>query len=593
MATSALRKEEHEMAYQEVDMWEILNVLRRVGRGENKSAVARATGHERRTVRRYVEEAEALGWIPGLHEPDEALACEVWRRVRPGSQQDEPGPAKAKLLPHQDAIRAWLGTDGDGRDDDALRLTKILELLQRKGVDVSYASLRRFASKHCGFRGRRRLTVRLDEVLPGEVAQVDFGRLGTLEVAPGKRRVVYALLVTLVHSRHQYVHVTHSQKLPDLIDGLEDAWEFFGGIPARVILDNLRAAVTKADRYDPLFQRTFEEYAAYRGFVIDTAVAGAPTHKPHVERGVPYVRDSFFRGETWLDLAHVQREARRWVLEVAGMRVHGTTQKRPYEVFESAEKNKLLPLVRERFDPPTWRSDAKIHPDHTVVFEKATYTVPTRYVGSKKTAEIRGDSKLVRIYVDGELVKTHERQPPGGRSIDHADYPQHKAGYTMRDPDRMIREARTRGEHTGIFMERLLEGDYPWAKLRQAYALLRYCSKYGRERVDAACRRALAFDVINVKKVERIVKLGTDVRLDPARSHPTGGELVQLPLRFQRPAGSFSHQQNQPHQDERGERHEADRDSTVPAGRAQTATPVGDPTDPPGQARLRPEGETE
>ncbi|MEM9463541.1 MAG: IS21 family transposase [Myxococcota bacterium] len=560
------------MAYREVQMWEILNVLRRIARGESKAAVARATRHSRNTVRRYVQHAEALGWIPQVHEPDEKLALEVYRAVRPGAQTDEPGSAEAELLPHREQIITWLKPDEPG--DIALRLTKVHGLLERRGVVVSYPSLRRFAIKHCGFKGRRRrLTVRLDEVPPGEVAEVDFGRLGFIRLASGKRRMVHALIVTLVHSRHQYVHVTHTQDLTALIEGLEDAWEFFEGVPARVIIDNLKAAVTKADRYDPVFQGTFEEYARYRGFVIDAATARSPTHKPHVERAVPYVRDSFFRGETWLDLDHVQREARRWVLEVAGMRIHGTTRKRPWEVFETVEKDKLIALLRERFDPPLWKSDVKIHPSHTVVFDKAFYTVPTRYVGTNKLVEIRGDSKLVRIYVGGELVKTHERQPPGGRSIDHGDYPQEKAAYTMRDPDRMVREAKGRGEHVGVFMEKLLEGDFPWAKLRQAQAPLRLCSKYGPQRVDVACRRALGFDVINVKKVERIIKLAPQPKPPtPAVNGHQGGEVIQLPLRFQRPAGSFTHHPTQP---SRRDNHEDDRDPAVAQDGAQTPAPVG------------------
>ncbi|NJM55717.1 MAG: hypothetical protein HC841_07265 [Verrucomicrobiae bacterium] len=324
--------------------------------------------------------------------------------------------------------------------------------------------------------------------------------------------------------------------------------------------------------------------------MIDAAAARSPTHKPHVERGVSYLRDSFFRGEQWLDIEHVQREAIRWVLEVAGQRVHGTTRRRPLETFEANERSTLLPLVQLRFDPPTWYADAKIHPDHCVVFEKSLYTVPTRYVNPKAIADVRGDSKLVRIYVKGELIKTHARKAPGERSIDHDDYPQHKAGYTMRDPDRMVAEARERGEQVGVFMERLLAGDFPWAKLRQAQALLRLCSKYGRERVDAACRRALGFDVINVKKVERIIKLAPQ----PSRSSsdaPHGGELVQLPLRFQRPAGSFAHQR--PNTSSRGHEHEDHRDPTVAQDGAETTTPVGPAADAPRPGRVCPQGEAE
>ena len=250
------------MAYREVGMWEILAVLRRLGRGETQRQVARASGHSRKTVRRWATAAQELGWVPSTHEPDDALAAEVLAAMKPGPAS-APGEVEQKLLPHGAQIKVWLD-GGDG--ERGLRLTKVHELLRRQGVDVRYSSLHRFAIKHCGFADKRRITVRVADCEPGELAEVDFGRLGFIHDADsGRRRAVWALLVTLVHSRHQYVHVTHTQKLPDLIDGLESAWEFFGGVPARVVVDNLKAAITKPDRYDPTVQRTFEEYAQHRG----------------------------------------------------------------------------------------------------------------------------------------------------------------------------------------------------------------------------------------------------------------------------------------------------------------------------------------
>ena len=276
------------MGYREVDMWEILEVLRRLHRAEPNAAIGLATGRSPKTIRRYERLAKELGWVPGLEEPSEELAGKIHRRLRPVPPKPEAGLSEKRLLPRRAEIERWL--DGQG-GERGLRLTKVHTLLAREGIVVPYASLHRFAVKHCGFSDRRRLTVRMAPCRPGELAEVDFGRLGLVwDPALGRPRLLWALIVTLAYSRHQYVHVTHSQKLPDLIEGLEDAWAFFEGVAARVVFDNPRTAVKKADRYDPLFQRVFAEYAQHRGFVIDACVPRHATGKPIVERAVPYVR---------------------------------------------------------------------------------------------------------------------------------------------------------------------------------------------------------------------------------------------------------------------------------------------------------------
>lgn len=520
------------MAYREYGMWEILEVLRRIHRGQTKKSIEAATGRTRKTIRRYLRTAEKLGWSAREQEPDEELASRVWQKLRPGpaagfSWTDE------VLGPHRETISGWLS---DRPDEPALTLVKVHELLARQGVFASYSTLHRFVVRECGFRAPAN-TVRVAEVAPGELAEVDFGRLGVIfDAESERRRVCNALVVTLVHSRHQYVHLTHSQKLPDLIEGIENAWAFFEGVAGRVVIDNLKAAVCKADRYEPIFQRTFEEYARYRGFVIDAAIAGHAQGKPHVERTIPYVRGNFFRGEKWLNLAHAQREAIAWCLTKAGTRTHGTTQKQPLVVFEEAEKLALRPLDGPRFDTPQWTT-CKVHPDHHIRFGKALYSVPHTYLGKRKRLDVRGDRGLVRIYFQGELIKTHPAQLPGGRNTDHNDYPPEKTAYTMRDPNRMIHEGHRHGEQIGRFMERLLEGTFPWAKLRQAQKLLRLVQKYGGPRVNSACGRALSFELVNVHRVEGILKKA----LETSATHGQNlGQLILLPGRFLRPASSFT-----------------------------------------------------
>ena len=516
-------------------MFEVKVVLERVGRGESRSEVERVTGHTRKTIGRIVKRAEALGWRPGMPVSDELAGLVA--RAGGVARDRAPGDSEVMLAPYQERIRAWLTPSAN--EKRGLRLAKVHTLLAREGVRVPYSSLHRFAVANCGFRDHRRVTVRLPDPPPGLFGQVDFGRLGLVPAGDGRRRLLWGLSVVLPASRHQYLHVTFSQRIADLIEGLEDAWAFFGGTPSLVIVDNLKAAVVKADRYEPVFNRSFEAYAQHRGFTIDATRVRDPRGKPHVERGIPYARENFFRGEAWRDRDHVQHDAINWCLETAGTRVHGTTRQRPLSVFESVERAALQPLTAERYDPPIW-SEHKVHPDHSIVVNKGMYTLPTRFIG--KTVVVESTRALVRVYCDHELIKVRERVPPGGRSIDHDDYPKDRSAYSMRNPELLIQQAEAIGAAAGAFTRALLEGPTPWAKLRQAQALLRLASKYGSARVEAACERANAFDVRNTKRVEGI--LLQDLRAPDANAS-AGAAAAAAPARFARPNRTFRHDQHE------------------------------------------------
>jgi hypothetical protein len=405
--------------------------------------------------------------------------------------------------------------------------------LLRLGIKISYSSLYRFVQEHTGFSAQG--TVRMADTEPGEVAEVDFGRLGyILDKTLNKMRLLYALVVTLVFSRHQYVHVTHKQDLPALIGGIEEAWGFFGGATRRLIIDNMKAAVVKSDRYEPIFNRTFLEYSQYQGFIIDPAVARHPQGKATVERQIPYVRENFFKGEEFIDCGHAQREAVKWCQTTAGTRIHGTTRKRPRIVFEEHEQAFLLPLKESRYDVPKW-GKVKVHPDHHIRFGNALYSVPTEYIG--KELALRADSKLMRLYHEGVVIKTHPVMAEGKRSTDYEDYPKHKTGYAMRNCDYYIMKARELGTHCGSYTEELLSGDFPWSRLRQAQKLIRLTERYGTERVEEACSRALSFSLIDVYRLERIIKQAFDREAQSRKGGDKKG--VVLPARFGRPAEYF------------------------------------------------------
>ena len=515
------------MGHKEYTVIEIVDILRRWLGGDGIRRIASSTGMDRNTVKKYIRIAEEKGISIDFKGDLDEIASLIFSEVHP--QRNSEKERDLILLPHKQIISDWL-------EKERLTLTKVHIKLKRLGVDVSYSALYRFSREHLGF-GDKYITVRMSETKPGEVAEVDFGRLGIIyDPTSGRNRVLYALVITLVFSRHQYVYTTHTQDLKSLIGGIEEAWEFFGGVTHRLILDNLKAAVVRADWYEPIFQKTFLEYSRYRGFIIDSTRAADPKGKPFVERQIPYVRENFFKGEEFKDREHVQREAIKWCMTTAGLRTHGTTRKKPRIVFEEEEKQALLPLIGERFDVPQWDPPHKVYPDHHVRVNYATYSVPTKYIG--KEVDVRVDSKLVRIYFKEELTKIHPVKPPGGRSTDYDDYPKEKTPYAMRSCHYYIQKANALGPSCGEFTQKLLSGDFPWSKIRQAQKLLRLGEKYGKERVESACRRALGFGLLNVYRLENIIKEG-----DSTLALMDEDSLVQtkLPGRFKRPAKYFHH----------------------------------------------------
>jgi len=503
-------------------MIEVKEVLRRHEAGQSLRRLARETGLDRKTVRRYVEASR------GVEVAEEGRVQAVVQEVQAGPAA-EPSEPRRVLSTHHEAIRQWLMPES-GR---ALRLTKVHVLLKRRGVDVTYATLCRWAHDELGWR-ERRPTVRVDDPPPGEEAQVDFGKMGTLvDVTTGKTRALWCLIVTLTCSRMQFVWPTFPQTTEAVCEGLDAAWTFFGGVPERVIVDNAKSMVVTPHATAPRIQDAFAEYAQARGFFPDPARVRHPQDKPRVENQVPFVRESWFDGEHFVDLDDARRSAVQWCHLVAE-REHGTTRRIVRTHFEEEEKPKLKPAPTTPFEVPRWTS-AKVHPDHHVQVSKALYSVPTKYIG--RTLRVRETSVLVRLYLGAELIKTHPRQGPGRRATDPADYPDATQGYATRSVDHLIAQGHRKGAHVGAYLDRLFDGPLPWSRMRQGYQLLRLCDRYGAARVDAACRHALSFDVVDVPRVAKLLKRNFERE---ARAEEQGAlsQLTQHP-RFGRDRDTF------------------------------------------------------
>jgi len=179
---------------------------------------------------------------------------------------------------------------------------------------------------------------------------------------------------------------------------------------------------------------------------------------------------------------------------------------------------------------PLW-CDPKVGRDHLAQVVGALYSLPTRLIG--KTLRARADRSLVRFYDGDALVKTHARQPPGGRSIDAADFPAEKRAYALRDIDYLARQAGTHGEHVGRFAKALLEGPLPWTRMRRVYALLSLAQRYGDARLDATCTIALKAEMLDVRRLERMLQRAAP----PPLSRPA--QVIPL-ARYLRPASQYA-----------------------------------------------------
>ncbi len=519
------------MAFREVRVFEVREVLRLWLRGEGVRATERLAGVDRKTVRRYVAAGEELGLVRdgGEKQLSDEFVGAVVEAVRP-HRSDGRGDAWRLLAANYQLIEDWLKKDG-------LTVVKVHDLLGRRGIVVAQRTLHRYALEVCDVgRGRRGTTVRVNDGEPGDECQIDFGRLGMVPDGTG-RRVCHALIFTPVVSRYTFVWLSFGQRIEDVIAGCEAAWVFFGGVFATVIPDNMKAIVGRSDPLDPRLNQAFVEYAQSRGFVIDPARVRSPQDKPRVERTVPFVRQSFFAGEDFVDLADAQRRADEWCRQRAGMRIHGTIQARPAEVFRVEEQPRLAPAPTDIYDVPIYTS-AKVHRDHHIEVARALYSIPGNLIGQR--VDVRADRTLVRVFASGQLVKVHPRQAPGGRVTDPDDLPSERTAYALRDLDHLRRLAAGHGPAIGAFAAALLDTPLPWTKMRQVYALLGLVKKWGATRVETACASALEHEAVNVGLIGRMLERATGNTTTAQQELPG----VVVTARFARDAGHFATRAN-------------------------------------------------
>ncbi|MEN8649437.1 IS21 family transposase [Streptomyces sp. 21So2-11] len=492
-------------------MIDITEILVHWYAGRSQHDVAGSLGVARRTIRRYVEPAIAAGFVPGgppVAEAEWAALVKEWfphltdTRLRQVTWPD--------FDRHREYIVEMLRAG-------VTKATIHQRLRDEHGVTGSVASFKRYVVANLAEDAMRdKVTVLRADPEPGFEAQIDYGMLGSwTDPRTGGSHRIWAFVMVLSHSRHMFVHPVISMDQASWTASHVEAFAFFGGAPARLVPDNLKTGVDKPDLYDPKLNRAYAELAAHYGVLVDPARARKPKDKPRVERQMPYIRDSWWKGREFTSLAEMQASALHWCRQVAGVRKHrGLDGRAPAEVFDTVEAGTLIPLPDSAFTLAQW-SRAKIAPDVHVKCGKALYSVPWKLIGQH--VDIRATSTMVRIFHHGELVKTHVRADKGRRT-DIADYPPEKVAFQTKTPTWCRERAEQSGPATAAVIAELLEGP-ALHRLRSAQAILGLAGKHTDARLEAACRKAAAAGDPSYRTIRNILLAGLEA-IEPER--PTG-----------------------------------------------------------------------
>lgn len=505
-------------------MNEIVEIVYHWHQGNTIKGIKNSLQFDRKTIRKYILMAQQLGVRRGEPFPDEQELIKGLRVIS-RSPALYKTPAIDSIGLHRDQIGHWL----EQKDMTAKQIWRLLK--EEHGLGAGYSSVKRYLKKEFHF-GAPKVTVRI-ETLPGQEAQVDFGYAGLMyDPVMQKERRAWAFIMSLSYSRHRFVRFVFRMDSPSWIDCHMRAFQFFGGIPGTIVLDNLKTGVIKADIYDPTLHFAYADLERHYGFVADPAKVRSPKLKGKVERVVPVVRKHLLAGRSFKDINEANTRALSWSKDEIGQEIHGTIKKRPYPVFLEEEKPSLKPLPDEPFEIPLWK-ECTVHPDHHVVFDRSYYSLPTRHIGKK--VWVRGAQKLVQIFYQHALIKTHPRSKyPGQRITDETDYPPEKLAYLLATPTYCRKKASEYGPHTEKLICNILS-DHAMRNLRKAQAILRLGEKYGKE-LEQASERALAFGNYRYKSLKTIL----EKELCKPEDAPLISPLSSLGESFLRPATYFT-----------------------------------------------------
>jgi transposase len=395
--------------------------------------------------------------------------------------------------PYQIQIQQWIDKD--------ITILRMFEMLgETYGVKSTYVNLCKYIQVHFP-KQKEAFGVQITE--PGEVAEIDFGYLGMYPDLSGKQVKTYGFVVVLPFSRLGYYAVTYDQKLETLCQELTNAFVYFGGIPKRLKVDNMKTAILKNQHYDLEFNQDFLEFAYHYQTVIIPCTPYSPEQKGTVESGIKYLQNNFLAGRIFVDAEDLKGQLWNWMDNYANVRVHGTTRRVPKEAFLQEEASKMQELPEEDFTFFN-RCIRKVSGNCHVHLENNYYSVPSSLIEQEVT--IRWNSSLVRIIHNGEQVSLHSKVAGIGKYVttrhhlpDYKVYSQTE--YQKRFEEKMADIGESAHEY---FIMLLKRKESYW--FRSVRAILGFVKEYGNEAVNLSLKRALYYNVVDLTIIKNILE---------------------------------------------------------------------------------------
>jgi len=492
-------------------------ILTLAQQGWSLRRIARELGVNRETVSRYVrlaaEQSKPAKATPGTEDPPDSKPA----KVTPGSCGQ-----RSRCEPFRPVVREKL--------ELGLSAQRIWQdLVAEHGFAGSYSSVKRFVRR---LTAATPLPFRRIETPPGQEAQVDFGRGAPVE-HNGKRRRPKVFRIVLSYCRKAYSEAVWHESTESFIRALENAFWHFGGIPRTIVIDNLRAAVSQADWYEPELNPRLEAFCRHYGTVILPTKPRHPRHKGKIESGIKYVKGNALKGHVFRSLTEQNLHLARWESQVADHRIHGTTRKQVAKLFQQ-ERPALLRLPVDRF-PFFHEARRVVHRDAHVEVEKAYYSVPPEYLGQRVWA--RWDARLVRVFNEHfQQIALHVRKEPGRFSTQAAHIAPEKIAAIERGAGYLLKRVRRIGPQADRWARTMLT-ERGVRGLRATQGLVALARKHSSTAIEQACQVALSHGALRLRTLRRLLDLRSDEQqLAFIETHPlirqlaSYGRLARFPL---------------------------------------------------------------